>query len=354
MKNIEDLFLLHHCDIHAAIEKLDNNAAHIVLVINDKRQLVGTVTDGDVRRGILRGISLGDSIKKIMNPQPIVAKWGDERGFIYNLMRSKQIRQIPVLDEQGQVHKIEILDDFSDFSKKPNAVVLMAGGLSTRLRPLTNDCPKPMLKVGGKPILETILLRLIEYGFQTFYISINYLADQIQSYFKDGSQWGITIHYLQEDEKMGTAGSLSLLPLHLMEAPIVVMNSDLLTTIDFNKLLTFHEEQGQKATLCVREFDYTVPYGVCRLEENHIVEIQEKPTYKFFINAGVYVIEPNLLNVIPAKNYLDMPTFFTMLLNAKEPIAAFPVREYWLDIGQMSDFEKAHQEYNYNFVAHEG
>ncbi len=345
MNNFEKLLLLKSADIHAAIEKLDNNEAHIVLVIDDNQKLIGTVTDGDVRRGILRAVKLSDPIIKVMNSEPIIAKLGDDKNAMVALMRSNQIRQIPIVNAQGQVCGIEILDELMDVGKKNNIVVLMAGGLSTRLRPLTNDCPKPMLKVGGKPILETILTSLIQYGFHQFYISINYLGGQIKDYFGDGSKWGVKIEYLQENDKMGTAGSLSLMH-DAVENPLLVMNSDLLTTVDFNQLLNFHQEQGANATMCVREFDYTVPYGVCKLENNAITDIEEKPTYKFFINAGVYVLDPQVLNVIPQGSYFDMPALFSLLIQLKKQVTAFPIREYWLDIGQHSDFDRAHREYN--------
>lgn len=352
MKKFEKLLLTHEAIIHDAIEKLDNNEAHIVLVIDDNRRLLGTVTDGDVRRGILKGIAINESIIKIMNHQPIVARKGEDKSKIFSLMRKKLIRQLPIVDIDERVCGIEVLEDLIEFNRKNNKVVLMAGGLSTRLRPLTNDCPKPMLKIGGKPILETILNSLMQFGFDQFYISINYLGEQIREYFGDGSKWSIEIKYLEEDSKMGTAGSLSLLPRDIHE-PILVMNSDLLTKIDFNQLLTFHFEQGASATMGVREFDYTVPYGTCKLENNFIVDVIEKPTYKFFINAGVYVLEPTLLDMIPKNEYFDMPALFSLLSKQKQQAAAFPIREYWLDIGQLSDFEKAHVEYDRVFEKQE-
>lgn len=348
MKKIEKLLLTDDAVIHDAIEKLDNNEAHIVLVVDRNRRLLGTVTDGDVRRGILKGIGLHEPVVQIMNHQPIVARKGEDKAKLYTLMRKKMIRQLPIVDIDERICDLEVLEEVIEFNRKNNIVVLMAGGLSTRLRPLTNDCPKPMLKVGGKPILETILNSLMQYGFHQFYISINYLGDQIREHFGDGSKWGVEIQYLEEDSKMGTAGSLSLLPKHI-QAPILVMNSDLLTKIDFNQLLTFHFEQGASATMCVREFDYTVPYGTCKLENNFIIDVVEKPTYKFFINAGVYVLEPKILNIVPQNTYFDMPALFSMLTKQKQPAAAFPIREYWLDIGQMSDFERAHQDYRHIF-----
>jgi dTDP-glucose pyrophosphorylase len=348
MKKIENLLLPQTSNIYAAITKLDNNAAHIVLVIDNARKLLGTITDGDVRRGILRGIPLSESVIKIMNARPVVASVSESSDLIYARMRSNKIRQMPLLNQYGIVCGIEVLEDIVNYNKKDNIVVLMAGGASTRLRPLTNDCPKPLLPIGGKPILETTLEGLIECGFYQFYISINYLGNQIKSYFGDGSRWGISIQYLQESHQMGTAGSLSFLPKN-MQLPLIVMNSDLLTKVDFNQLISFHKEQNASATMGVREFDHTVPYGVCKLENNFIVDIIEKPTYKFFINAGVYVLEPQILGLIPHNAYFDMPALFSLLIKLKHRAAAFPIREYWIDIGQHSDYERAHLEYDYVF-----
>lgn len=350
--NIEKLLVLADERIQSAIERLDNNKAHIVLVVDQNQKLLGTVTDGDVRRGILRGVNLNDSIQVIMNPQPVVAKLGQEKTVIYASMRKKQICQLPIINDYGQVCDLEILPDFTNYDTKDNIVVLMAGGMSTRLRPLTNDCPKPMLQVGGKPILETILTTLAQFGFYRFYISINYLAGQIKNHFGDGSKWGVQIQYLQEDDSMGTAGCLSLLPKEIKQ-PLIVMNSDLLTKVDFNQLLSFHHEHQTLATMGVREFDYTVPYGVCKLDKEYVIDIIEKPTNKLFINAGVYVLDPQVLPFIPANSYFDMPSLFSLLIKNKQQVCAFPIREYWLDIGQLADFERAHQEYNKVFEIEE-
>jgi len=344
MKHINHLIISQDDSIHTAVEKLDDNEAHIILIVDKNRKLLGTVTDGDVRRGLLKNIGLSEPVKKIMKRNPITASIKDTKKTVFSLMRNMKIKQIPILDEVGCLCELEVLGNILEGEPKANEVVLMAGGLSTRLRPLTSDIPKPMLEIGGKPILETILASLIQCGFWKFHISVNYLGQKIKDYFGDGSKWGVQINYLQEDTKMGTAGSLSLLPNNI-DSSLIVMNSDLLTTVDFNHLLSFHHEHKSLATMGVRNFDYTVPYGICKFENHSIVEIVEKPTYKFFINAGIYVLEPEVLNVIPKNKYLDMPALFSLLMGLKQNTTAFPIREYWLDIGQISDFEKARQEY---------
>lgn len=351
IKSLEPLLLTHRADLHSGIEKLDNNGAHIVLVVDEMNRLLGTVTDGDVRRGILKGVALSDSILKVMNARPIVASEQQDQPARRALMRQYQIKQLPILNVQGELCGVEILEDLLTCVKKENVVVLMAGGLSTRLRPLTNDCPKPMLNVGGRPLLETMLVHLASYGFHKIYISINYLAEKIKTYFMNGAKWGVEIHYLHEVEKMGTAGALSLLP--PLTAPFLVINSDLLTKIDFDQLLYFHKEMQVAGTVGVKEFDYTIPYGVCELDNHFVSAIREKPTYKFFINAGVYVFDSNVLQLLPKDTHYDMPHLLSDLRKKNKKMAAFPIREYWLDIGHPADFERAHQEYSEVFKTSE-
>jgi NDP-sugar pyrophosphorylase family protein len=220
----------------------------------------------------------------------------------------------------------------------------MAGGLVNRLRPLTDECPKPMLKVGNKPLLETIVENFIEYGFHRFYISVNYMADVVESYFGDGSRWGVDIEYLHEEHRLGTAGALSLLPETPTEA-ILVMNGDLLTKVNFKQLLDFHYGHQAQATMCVREYDFQVPYGVVKIDGQRITSIDEKPIQRFFVNAGIYVLEPEALDLISSNIFFDMTTLFEKLIELKKEPAVFPIREYWLDIGHLADYNRANGEY---------
>lgn len=326
------------------LEIIDRNARQIALVADESGRLLGTVTDGDIRRGLLKGKALQDPISMIMNSFPTVASPYDSRENILALMKIRQIHQIPIVDEDGKIIQVEVLNDLLRPTKKDNWVVLMAGGLGTRLYPLTHDCPKPLLKVGNKPLLETILQSFIEQGFHKFYISVNYKAEMIQDYFGDGSQWGVTIRYLQEKESLGTAGALSLLP-ELPKDPFFVMNGDLLTKVNFDQLLDFHKTYQAQATMCVREYDHQIPYGVVTLEKQKLVAMEEKPTQRFFVNAGIYVLSPDALKNIPHNRYLDMPTLFEQLMKEEQQTIAFPIREYWLDIGRMADFERANMEF---------
>jgi NDP-sugar pyrophosphorylase family protein len=212
------------------------------------------------------------------------------------------------------------------------------------LRPLTDHLPKPLLKVGNKPILENILDQFIASGFHDFYISIHYKSEMVKKHFGDGSNWNVSIKYIHEEEPLGTAGGLGLLPSDLPKLPILMMNGDLLTKIDFDKLLNFHLETGDDATMCVREYDFQVPYGVIKADGRHIVSIQEKPIQNFFVNAGVYVLNQSILDIVDGVNYLDMPELLEKIIKGSGRVNMFPVHEYWLDIGQIEQFDQAQQD----------
>jgi len=302
------------------------------------------VLDESAKQIILKGISLDEPTQKIMNPDPTIAMIDESRESILAKMQRKGLHHIPLVDKHRRVEGLETLDELIQPQTKENWVVLMAGGLGSRLSPLTDACPKPMLKVGNKPLLETILENFIEYGFHRFYISVNYMADVVKSYFGDGSRWGVDICYLHEDQRLGTAGALSLLPEKPTEA-LLVMNGDLLTKVNFKQLLDFHSKHHAQATMCVREYDFQVPYGVVKIDAHRIISIDEKPIQRFFVNAGIYVLEPEALDLISSNIYFDMPTLFENLIALKRETAVFPVREYWLDVGHLADYDRANGEY---------
>ena len=330
--------------IRKSVEVLDASALQIVLVVNEARRLLGTVTDGDIRRGILKGVSLEEPVSSVMNTEPTVARTNQGSESILAAMRLRQLHQIPVLDEAGVVRGLETLDQLLRSGRRENRVVLMAGGIGSRLRPLTNDTPKPMLRVGDRPLLETILENFIEYGFHRFHFSVNYMADVIKDHFRDGSRWGVSIDYLHEDERLGTAGALRLLPERPTES-LLVMNGDLLTKINFGHLLDFHGAHAAKGTMCVKEYELQVPYGVVNIDNHRITGVDEKPVKRFFVNAGIYVLEPDALDQVPGAGYFDMPSLFEKMIACGSETAAFPVREYWLDIGQMADYDRANGEF---------
>lgn len=330
-----------------AIRAIDENSVQIALVVDHDR-LCGTLTDGDVRRALLRGTSLQDPVTCAMNASPKTALAGDNREAIVARMRQLSIRQIPIVDAEGVLVGLEILDELLTPSLLANRVVLMAGGFGRRLSPLTDDCPKPMLPIGGRPILETVLLNLVEYGFRNFSLSVNYKSEMIEDYFGNGSRWGVNIDYLHEPRPLGTAGALCLLP-ETPSLPIVVMNGDILTKVNFNHLLQFHTSHASRATMCVRDYELQVPYGVVKIDGYQILEIQEKPTQKFFVNAGIYVLEPEILELIPREERLDMTELFQKAIDTKKAHAVFPVREYWVDIGRHADLDNARLEFGATF-----
>ncbi|PIS12115.1 MAG: alcohol dehydrogenase [Bdellovibrio sp. CG10_big_fil_rev_8_21_14_0_10_47_8] len=330
--------------IREAIQILDKSALQIVLVVDENQRLLGTITDGDVRRGILRGLELSQSVQEVMNPNPTVIRSEDDRETILATMRSRGIHHMPLVDDDGRLVGLDTLDELLQPQRKDNPVVLMAGGLGTRLRPLTADCPKPMIHVGNKPLLETIIENFLSYGFHRFYISVNYKADVVKSYFEDGSKWGANIQYLHETHSLGTAGALSLLP-ETPELPMLVMNGDVLTKVNFAQLLNFHSKKQAMGTMCVREYDFQVPYGVVEIDKHRMLGITEKPIQRFFVNAGIYVLDPAALQFVAQNTFFDMPTLFEKLMEKKKETIVFPVREYWLDIGQMSDYDRANGEY---------
>ncbi|MGA7802785.1 MAG: nucleotidyltransferase family protein [Gammaproteobacteria bacterium] len=349
MKSWKDVTVGLDTTIRETIERIDASSAQIALVCDAGNHLLGTVTDGDVRRGILRGVRLETPVREIMNTRPTKAGPNDDRGIILEIMKKKLLRQIPIVDGANCVLGLETLDELLRPEQRDSVVVIMAGGLGMRLRPLTEECPKPMLPIGGRPILETILCNFVEYNFRRFYISVNYMAERISEYFGDGSKWGAEIHYIHEDRKLGTAGALSLLPIRPND-PFIVMNGDVLTKVNFDHLLDFHSGHAAQGTMCVREYDFEVPYGVVNIQDNRISDIDEKPVHRFFVNAGIYVLEPSVLDHIEPQTHLDMPDLFKKLMRAGRETAAFPIREYWMDIGRHADLERANGEYEDIFL----
>ncbi|MDD4330206.1 MAG: nucleotidyltransferase family protein [Aliarcobacter sp.] len=345
MKNIEHLLITENITIKEALKVIDKGAIRIALVVDENNKLLGTLNDGDIRRGLLKNYTLDDSIKDLYFKNPTVALIDESKEKIIQKAIKNQVYQIPIVDENNYLVDIVNLTTLLNVTKKRNRVILMAGGLGTRLRPLTEDIPKPMLKVGNKPILETIIKNFALHGFVNITISLNYKAEIIREYFKDGSDFGVNIDYVEESTRLGTAGALSLLE-EQPNDPFFVMNADLLTDINFSNLLDFHCFGNANATMCVREYEYQVPYGVIEIENSSIASIVEKPIKKFFVNAGIYVLSPNIFEYIPKNEFFDMPTLFNILIGQQKKVLSFPIHEYWLDIGRISDFEQAQIEFN--------
>lgn len=338
--SVERTFIGSAACILEAIRIIDANPYKVALVVDDQNRLQGTITDGDIRRGLLRGLRMDHPVSDIMNRRYTAGTTHDDPAHIEYLMASRVLRQIPILDDHGRVVDIRFGDE--DAAGQPNDhwVVIMAGGLGKRLRPLTDSCPKPMLPINGRPILERIVCNLRDAGFKTFFLAVNYRSEMIEQHFGNGRAFGVRITYLREDRRLGTAGALSLLP-EPPTQPILVMNGDLLTTVDFRRLVEYHREHDSRVTVCVSEFDFEVPFGVVRVENQRMVGLEEKPMQKVFVNAGIYVLDPEALHQVPSGRYFDMPHLITGRIEAGDRPAVFPIHEQWLDIGRPDDFEKA-------------
>lgn len=340
MKQLDDILIPPSTSIFEAIKAIDAGSLQILLIV-ENGHLTGTVTDGDIRRSILRGLSTDEPVTRVMNANPVTVNPATSRGDILALMHAESIHCVPVINDSGCIVGLEtdsssLLEGIED-----THVVLMAGGLGMRLRPLTESVPKPMLAVNGKPMLEHIIERFVGQGFRRFYLSVNYKSELIRQHFGDGTDFGVTISYLDESKPLGTGGALSLLPTEDISENIIVMNGDLLTTLNFRQLLDFHNLQGGHATMCVRDYSFQVPYGVVQADGADFIDIVEKPAHTCFVNAGVYVIRVSELKHIPDNVFYDLPDIFGQLKAQGKSVTVFPVREDWRDIGNFHDYELA-------------
>lgn len=324
--------------IQEVLKIIDKEALKLALVVDGENKLLGTVTDGDIRRALINDNPLNTAVSDIMFTSPTIVSIGTPREIILKIMEEKKLLSIPLL-EDGKVVGLETIHHVIHKEKYDNPVFLMAGGFGTRLKPLTDSCPKPLLKVGDKPILDTVLQSFIRYGFQHFYISTHYLPEMIMDYFGNGEKWGVSINYVHESEPLGTGGALGLLPKDLPELPIIVMNGDVLTKVNLEQLLDFHNVNDANATMCVREYEYQVPFGVIESDGHNIKSMVEKPIQRFHVNAGIYVIGREIINSVNRNECIDMPTLLERYLENK--VLMYPFYEYWLDIGRIEDFNRA-------------
>ncbi len=341
---VTGLFVDESATLREVIAVIDRAELQIALVVAPNRQLLGTVTDGDVRRGLLRGLGLDARAREVMTRDPITV--APDLSFHDDgwLLHKRLARRIPVVGADRTVVGLALPEDEIVPQKVANPVVIMAGGLGSRLGALTQDAPKPLLKVGSKPILETILEGFLAQGFEQFYISVNYKAQLIEDYFGDGSSWGADIRYIRETERLGTAGAMSLLETP-PTVPIFVMNGDLLTKVNFRQMLEFHRVHRQQASVAVRKYEVRVPFGVVELQRGNITGIVEKPQYHYFVNAGIYLLNPECLPLLPYNQPFDMPDLLSAVLAQNWSVGSFPVHEYWLDVGRLDDFETANLTY---------
>ena len=346
--NWRDILIRPDVSIEETIRVIELASLRVALVVDEYEQLLGTVTDGDIRRALLNKISLTSKVEEIMNPNPKVAEIGTPRHTVIALMEQHNLLSIPLLNN-GKLVGLETIQKSLTCNRNESPVFLMAGGFGKRLSPLTDNCPKPLLNVGGKPILEIILEGLIQCGFYRFYISTHYKSEMIREYFCDGNKWGVEIEYVHEESPLGTGGALGLLPKDLPQLPIIMMNGDILTKVDYSALLHYHNNNNSIATMCVREYEYQVPYGVIEAQGNQVIAMVEKPIKKFFVNAGIYVIDRELVELVKPNMVIDMPSLLEHGLEHGKTVSMFPLHEYWLDIGKMNDFERAQGDYLESF-----
>lgn len=339
--NFEKVVLSTEHTVLDALAVINAAALKVCLIIDEKWHLLGVVTDGDIRRAILKNVELTQSVTDVMNRNPVTISSKLSRTQLLDVMRSHGILVVPVVNDVGQLIGLETWESSAASSLYENPVFIMAGGFGTRLRPLTDNCPKPMLKVGNKPILETMITQFVKCGFKNIYISTHYMPEQITDYFGDGSAWGANIQYVYEEIPLGTGGALGLLPKNIPQLPLIMINGDVLTTVDFNRLLDFHDENGAAATMCVREYDYQIPYGVITGDGNKVTSMIEKPVHHYFVNAGIYVVSPHVVQSVDKDVRIDMPTLLEQHMDEDAQVLMFPIHEYWLDIGRMEDFKRA-------------
>lgn len=337
-----------------AIKKLQNGGLRFAIVLDNKNKLLGTITDGDIRRALLKHLEMDCSVAEVMNNNPVTALTSDGREKVMSKMKNGDLLHMPIVDNKGIMHDLETLQQLV-YDKKiyDNPVFLMAGGLGSRLLPLTKEMPKPLLKLGERPILESIILRFSDVGFHDFYISTHYMPEKIQNYFGDGSKFGVKIQYVNEKKPLGTAGAIGLLPSSLPKLPIIMMNGDVLTKVNFESLLKFHNDQSSIATMCIREYDVQIPFGVVNFQNQLLTSIKEKPINKFFVNAGIYVFEPELIGSVSKNTSIDMPSLLEKQINDGESISIFPIHEYWADIGSINEYQSAKNSFKNGFSLHD-
>lgn len=349
MKDWKNVAINADVSIRDAMRVINNAALRIGLVCDKQKKLLGTVTDGDIRRGLLVDCEMHDPVARVINKEPVTAKSTDTRQQRLSLMQQHDLTAIPLLNTQGQVVGLETLHQAMQSEQLDNPVFIMAGGFGTRLQPLTDHCPKPMLRVGDKPMLEHLINQFKQQGFHNFYISTHYMPELIQNHFGDGSSWGVKINYVHEEKPLGTGGALGLLPKNLPQLPLIMMNGDVLTKVNFKKLLEHHVTQNFAATMCVREDEHRIPFGVIETEQQLITAMVEKPTYRYKINTGIYVLNPEIIAKVASNQRIDMPSLLEENRQSSKRIGTYTSYDYWLDIGQMKDYQKAQQDIETHF-----
>lgn len=346
-RDLRSVLLRPDASLRQTYRAIEAGRMAIALVVDKNHRLLGTVTDGDIRRGLLRGIMLDDRVDKIMKKNPVTAVLGTPPDELLVLMQRHSVQQIPLMDKGQIVRGVELVSNLLKARVvRTNPVVIFAGGFGRRLQPMTLKTPKPMLPVGGRPLLEQNIRRMAAQGFDNFFISVFYRQEVIRRILGDGKGLGVRIRYVDEPIPMGTAGSLRLMGDYLGET-FLAINGDVLTSVNFDHMMEYHRTGGQRMTVAIKEHSVQIPYGVIRLEGEEVISLEEKPLHTSFVNAGMYVIEPGLLRFIPKKGSCDMPDLIRSVIAAGNVVKGFPVHEYWVDIGTPRDYSKANQTFNF-------
>jgi dTDP-glucose pyrophosphorylase len=329
-----------------AAVQMERNSLGIVLVVDERRKLVGTVTDGDLRRSVLAGLTLERPISDVLErkassayPTPLTVRLGTPREEIIRLMEERLIRHVPIVDGEGHVVDLVTADQLIPREVIPLQAVIMAGGYGKRLLPLTENTPKPMLPVGDQPLMELMISQLRDAGIRRVNVTTHFEPEKIRDHFGDGTRFGVDMNYVSEERPLGTAGALRLI--EDRTEPLLIINGDILTKVDFRAMHDFHNEHKADLTVGVREYDFQVPYGVVETEDARVIRVNEKPVYKFFVNAGIYLLESALDRFIPSAERFDMTDLIAQLIAAGRTVVSFPIMEYWLDIGRLADYERA-------------
>ena len=326
-----------------ALRTINTGGLQLCLVVSKEGKLEGMVTDSDVRKALLKGISLDQTVKVIMNRSPIVVNEVINDNDVYQLMIINHIFHLPIVDNSGKLIGLHVAEQLQREIDRNEALVIMAGGRGKRLIPLTDNCPKPMLPIKGKPILQHLIERARNNGFREVFISVNYLSKVIIDHFGDGSKFDISIKYLHEKEPLGTAGALAMLPETIKKRNIIVTNGDVITDVAYSDIIEQSTKESADGLMSVKIHEWQSPYGVINSIGSQIESLAEKPKYQFQINAGIYVIGPRLIRLVRNNVYLDMTDLFKEGLSKGLNLRIFPLHESWIDIGRHSDYKSVNQ-----------
>ena len=344
---MSDPTLRPNAQLRDAVRVIEETRKTIAVVTDDAGQLLGALTDGDIRRALLAGRDLSDAVTQALNPNPITAEEGTSEADLLDRLMAHNLEALPLVDGNGRFLRVVHRNDLSPDEVRGGAegffaAVIMAGGEGHRLRPLTDTTPKPMLDVGGMPLIERQVRRIARAGMSRVYISLGYLAGVIEEHLGDGSDFGISIEYLREEEKLGTGGALSLLPT-VPTGPLMVINGDVITTSDYGHLLDFHQRYGAAVTMAAVDYHVQIPYGVVRTDGVLAAALEEKPSQRFLCNAGFYAVAPGALDMVPAGEFFNMTDLITRCLCDGRDVVVFPIHEYWTDIGTPAELDRARE-----------